>query len=81
MSDVLIRDIPDDVLADSREDDGLQAELPKIIGADALLVIRVAIEGYTQAEAAAGLGIPLEAARKRYQRAIHRLRDAIKEIS
>lgn len=71
---------PDDVLADPRVDDGLQADLPKIIGADALLIIRVAIEGFTQAEAAAQLGIPVEAARKRYQRAIHRLRDAIKEI-
>jgi RNA polymerase sigma-70 factor (ECF subfamily) len=71
---------PDNGLADPRVDDGLQADLPKVIGVDALLVIRVAIEGFTQAEAAAGLGIPGEAARKRYQRAIHRLRNAIKQI-
>ena len=75
-------------VADSRPVDGtqefeavLQTDLSQIIGADALLIIRVAIEGFTQAEAAAQLGIPVEAARKRYQRAIHRLRDAIKEIS
>lgn len=72
---------PDSVLTDPRVGDGLQADLPKIIGADALLIIRVTIEGFTQAEAAARLGIPFEAARQRYQRAIHRLRDAIKEIS
>lgn len=74
-------------VADSRPVDGtqefeavLQTDLSQMIGPDALLVIRVVIEGFTQAEAAAQLGIPVEAARKRYQRAIHRLRDAIKEI-
>lgn len=75
-------------VADSRPVDGtqefeavLQTDLGQMIGPDALLVIRVAIEGFTQAEAAVQLGIPVEAARKRYQRAIHRLRDALAENS
>jgi RNA polymerase sigma-70 factor (ECF subfamily) len=54
-------------------------DLRKLIGTDAGLVIRVAIDGFTQAEAAAELGIPMEAARKRYQRAIHRLREALQK--
>ena len=55
-------------------------DLVELIGADAALVIRVAIDGFTQAEAAAELGIPMEAARKRYQRAMKRLRDAFEKI-
>jgi len=42
-------------------------------------VTRVAIDGPTQAEAASDLGIPMEAARKRYQRAIQRLHHALQE--
>lgn len=43
-------------------------------GADGRLVVRVAIEGFSQAEVAAEIGISEPAARKRYQRAAHRLR-------
>ena len=76
---------PDDVPADqlgrqpAAEDAHLRDDLCKLIGPDALLVLRVAIEGLTQAEAAAELGIPMEAARKRYQRAIKRLRHAFEK--
>ena len=52
----------------------------KLLGGDALLVIRVAIEGFSQAEAGAELGLTEAAARKRYQRAMRRLHDALEEI-
>ncbi|WP_209015739.1 RNA polymerase sigma factor [Roseibium sp. RKSG952] len=50
-------------------------------GKDALLVCRVAIEGFSQAEAAVELGLTEAAARKRYQRAMHRLREALEKTS
>jgi DNA-directed RNA polymerase specialized sigma24 family protein len=59
----------------------LQEHLHKLIGADAVLVIRVAIEGFSQGEAAMELGLTEAAARKRYQRALSGLRDALGEIS
>lgn len=77
---------PDDVPADqagrqpAAEDAHLQDDLRKLIGADALLVIRVAIEGFSQAEVAVELGLTEAAARKRYQRAMRRLNDALEEI-
>lgn len=43
-------------------------------GEDGRLVVRVAIEGFSQAEVAAEICISEPAARKRYQRAVHRLR-------
>lgn len=52
----------------------------KLLGDDALLVIRVAIEGFSQAEAGAELGLTEAAARKRYQRAMRRLNHALQEI-
>ena len=52
----------------------------KLLGDDALLVIRVAIEGFSQAEVAVELGLTEAAARKRYQRAMRRLNDALQEI-
>lgn len=76
---------PDDVPADqagchsTAEDAHLGDDLRKLIGTDAALVILVAVDGFTQAEAAAELGIPMEAARKRYQRAIRRLCEALQE--
>ena len=76
---------PDEISADkvgrhpSAEDAHLQDDLRKLIGTDALLVIRVAIEGYSQADVAIELGLTDAAARKRYQRAIQRLRDALQE--
>jgi RNA polymerase sigma-70 factor (ECF subfamily) len=76
---------PDDIPAEQAgcwptvEDAHFGDDLRKLIGTDAALVIRVAIDGFTQAEAAAELGIPMAAARKRYQRAIHRLREALQK--
>ena len=75
--------VPEDV-ADERDasSDGLGASLlfadvEKLIGGDAVLIIRVAVEGFTQAEVAVELGLSEEAARKRYQRAAQRLRTAL----
>ncbi|UYQ70937.1 hypothetical protein OF122_12795 [Pelagibacterium flavum] len=77
---------PDEV-ADSGESgigaDGysrLNGTVRKLLGDDALLVIRVAIEGFSQAEVAVELGLTEAAARKRYQRAMRRLYDALQEI-
>lgn len=52
----------------------LLRDLRACVGSDAELVLRVAIDGATQAEAAAALGIRHDAARKRYQRALSRLK-------
>ncbi len=49
-------------------------------GLDADLVIRVAIDGFSQAEVATELGLSEAATRKRYQRATRRLRDALQEF-
>jgi len=54
----------------------LHADVERVIGADATLVIRVAVEGFTQAEVAVEFGLSEEAARKRCQRATRRLREA-----
>jgi DNA-directed RNA polymerase specialized sigma24 family protein len=51
----------------------LNGAVRKLLGDDALLVIRVAIEGFSQAEVAVELGLTEAAARKRYQRAMRRL--------
>ena len=59
----------------------LQEDLRRLIGADALLVIRVAVQGFSQAEAANELGLSEAAARKRYQRATRKLRDLLPEIA
>lgn len=53
----------------------LLAELTRLIGVDADLVLRVVIDGYTQAEAGKQIGLSEPAARKRFQRALKRLRD------
>ena len=50
--------------------------LREVIGDDARLVLAVVIEGHSQREAADLFGIGHEAARKRFQRALARLRDA-----
>lgn len=55
-------------------------DMRRLIGGDADLVNRVAIEGFSQAEAAVQLGLTEAAARKRYQRATRRLRDRLPEI-
>jgi RNA polymerase sigma factor (sigma-70 family) len=58
----------------------LLSDIVQLIGTDATLVIRVALDGLTQTEVAAEIGISESAARKRYQRAIRRLRDALEKI-
>ncbi|MEH0072893.1 sigma-70 family RNA polymerase sigma factor [Pannonibacter sp. Pt2-lr] len=58
----------------------LNGAVRKLLGDDALLVIRVAIEGFSQAEVAVELDLTEAAARKRYQRAMRRLHDALQEI-
>jgi RNA polymerase sigma factor (sigma-70 family) len=75
--------VPSDQLArqPTPEDAHLQDNLRKLLGADAFLVIRVAIEGYSQIEVGAQLGLSESAARKRYQRALRRLRDALQKNS
>lgn len=59
----------------------LLAELTDLIGVDAELVLRVVIDGYTQAEAGKEIGLSEPAARKRFQRALKRLRDHAKQKS
>jgi len=59
----------------------LNGAIRKLLGDDAQLVIRVAIEGFPQAEAGAELGLTEAAARKRYQRAMRRLHDALEEFT
>lgn len=49
--------------------------LRPILGKDAEIVVAVVLMGFSQREAALALGLPYEAARKRYQRAIARLRE------
>ena len=58
----------------------LHGDLNRIIGTDADLVIRVAIDGFSQAEVATELGLSEAATRKRYQRATRRLRDTLQEF-
>ena len=53
----------------------LARDVQLCLGDDADLVLRVAVDGETQAEAADALGITHDAARKRYQRALARLRE------
>ena len=59
----------------------LLTELTDLIGVDAGLVLRVVIDGYTQAEAGQQLGLSEPAARKRFQRALKRLRDHAEQKS
>lgn len=59
----------------------LLEELTSLIGVDAELVLRVVIDGYTQAEAGKEIGLSEPAARKRFQRALKRLRDHAEQIS
>lgn len=59
----------------------LLEELTSLIGVDAELVLRVVIDGYTQAEAGKEIGLSEPAARKRFQRALKRLRDHAEQKS
>ena len=58
----------------------LHRDLVHIVGKDSDLVIRVAVDGFSQAEVASELGLSEAATRKRYQRATRRLRDALQEF-
>ncbi len=55
----------------------LAREVEALIGRDAPLVLSVAWEGLTQAEAGSAMGLSETAARKRFQRATRRLREAL----
>ena len=55
----------------------LHRDMVRIVGADATLVIRVAVEGASHTEAASELGLTVAAARKRYQRALSRARERL----
>jgi len=76
---------PDEIAADHGGQDPLldraylRDVMRRLSGAGTTIVIRVAIEGYSQAEAAIDLGLSEAAARKRYQRAIRVLRGALQE--
>lgn len=70
-------DAREQVLSQTR----LQEDMRRLIGADATLVIRVAVEGFSQAEVAIELGLSEAAARKRYQRATRKLRDVLHDIA
>lgn len=63
------------------EPEQLLAELTRLIGVDAELVLRVVIDGYTQAEAGKQMGLSEPAARKRFQRALKRVRDHAEQKS
>ena len=52
----------------------LEAVLRSVVGADAPLVLDIAVRGAPQREAAEGRGLTYEAGRKRYRRALERLR-------
>jgi RNA polymerase sigma-70 factor (ECF subfamily) len=77
---------PDEVSADRGGQDTaldeahLRDAMHRLIGADAALVIRVAVEGFSQAEVAIEFGLSEAAARKRFQRATRRLRGALHEF-
>ena len=77
---------PDEIPADGEVLSGdaipelLHRDLVRIVGTDADLVIRVAIDGFSQSEVATELGLSEAAARKRYQRATRRLRDVLQEF-
>lgn len=58
----------------------LHRDLVRVVGTDADLVIRVAIDGFSQSEVATELGLSEAATRKRYQRATRRLRDILQEF-
>lgn len=75
-------EIPADgeVLSDDAIPGLLHGDLVRIIGTDADLVIRVAIDGFSQAEVASEMGLSEAATRKRYQRATRRLRDVLQEF-
>ena len=74
-------EIPTDGQASASDSSALlHRDLVRVVGTDADLVIRVAVDGFSQAEVASELGLSEAATRKRYQRATRRLRDALQEF-
>ena len=59
----------------------LHGTMRRLIGSDATLVVRVAVDGFSQAEVAIELGLSEAATRKRYQRATRKLCDALHEFA
>lgn len=59
----------------------LHRDLVRLVGADSTLVMRVAVDGASQGEVAAELGLTAAAARKRYQRALRRARETLSEAA
>jgi RNA polymerase sigma factor (sigma-70 family) len=59
----------------------LHRDLVRLVGVDSTLVVRVAVDGATQAEVASELGLTAAAARKRYQRALRRAREKLSEAA
>ncbi|WP_281843805.1 hypothetical protein [Sinisalibacter aestuarii] len=57
--------------------DALIERLTALIGGDAALVVAVAVMGFSRKEAGHVLGFGHDAARKRYQRAIVKLREEL----
>jgi DNA-directed RNA polymerase specialized sigma24 family protein len=78
---------PDELMVDvglcripaSRE--RLHHEVSRLIGPDATLVLRVAVDGFSRTEAAVEFGLSEEATRKRYQRATRWLRVTLHEFA
>jgi DNA-directed RNA polymerase specialized sigma24 family protein len=64
---------PVSTLSANGDAEAVRRLLLPVVGHDAELVISVVVMGQTQAEAAVALGIPHDAARKRFQRALARL--------
>ena len=61
--------------------DRLHRDLVRLVGADSTLVMRVAVDGASQGEVAAELGLTAAAARKRYQRALRRAREKLSDAA
>ena len=59
----------------------LHRDLVRLVGDDSTLVMRLAVEGASQGEVAAELGLTAAAARKRYQRALRRARETLSEAA
>ena len=74
LSDVLVNRVAAEPRVSAER---LHREMVRIVGADASLVIGVAVDGATQAEMASELGLTPAAARKRYQRALGRARNQL----
>ena len=76
----LIPDLPRGLDSDA-EVAWLRERIAALMGREADLVLGVAVDGYDLREAAELLGIGYEATRKRFARAIRRLRDNLEESS